>query len=139
MMVGLSLHSFLEGMPLEGNFGDDHAHEQVLLTGIVLHHIPVALALMSMLLGAGLSKAKAICWLAVFASMAPLGALTSLMLTAMEVNLDIHFFDYIMAVVIGIFLHISTTILFESNKNHRFNLIKIITVLAGGITAALLF
>jgi len=36
-----------------------------------------------------------------------------------------------MGVVIGIFLHISTTILFESTENHRFNSIKFIVILLG--------
>ena len=38
-----------------------------------------------------------------------------------------------MAVVIGIFLHISTTILFESNNDHRFNLYKLGIILIGGL------
>ena len=36
-----------------------------------------------------------------------------------------------MALVIGIFLHISTTILFESSEEHRFNYYKLITILLG--------
>ena len=37
----------------------------------------------------------------------------------------------ITAIVLGIFLHISTTILFESNQSHRFNFTKLfITLLA---------
>jgi len=32
------------------------------------------------------------------------------------------------AVAIGIFLHVSTTILFESSKNHSFNLSKMVAV-----------
>lgn len=38
-----------------------------------------------------------------------------------------------MAIVIGIFLHISTTILFESGSDHRFNLYKIVAILTGGL------
>jgi zinc transporter ZupT len=141
MMAGLCLHSFLEGMPLEGDFnhGRDHHHSHVLLTGIILHHIPVALALMSMLYASGLGRFKSLLWLSVFALMAPLGALTSRMLKHAGMEITPHFFDYTMAVVVGIFLHISTTILFESNKNHRFNLFKLLTVLAGGALAILLF
>ena len=41
------------------------------------------------------------------------------------------YFDRIMGVVIGIFLHISTTILFESSVDHKFNLKKMIAVLLG--------
>ena len=40
-------------------------------------------------------------------------------------------FYYIMAVVIGIFLHVSTSILFETGENHKYNLRKFITVCLG--------
>jgi zinc and cadmium transporter len=40
-------------------------------------------------------------------------------------------FNRIMVIVIGIFLHISTTILFESTEDHKFNLKKLLVVLAG--------
>ena len=36
----------------------------------------------------------------------------------------------ITALVVGIFLHISTTILFESDKGHRFNVSKLIVIVA---------
>ncbi|NNL15605.1 MAG: ZIP family metal transporter, partial [Flavobacteriaceae bacterium] len=36
----------------------------------------------------------------------------------------------ISALVVGIFLHISTTILFESDKGHRFNVSKLIVIVA---------
>jgi zinc transporter ZupT len=139
IITGLSLHSFLEGMPLESNlvYENHHDHNHVLLSGIILHHIPVAFALMSMLYASGLGKVKSLLWLVVFASMAPLGALTSRVLKSAEFELSSHFFDYTMAIVVGIFLHISTTILFESNQNHRFNLFKLITVLAGSLFAIL--
>jgi hypothetical protein len=41
------------------------------------------------------------------------------------------YFDKIMGIVIGIFLHISTTILFESSVDHHFNKKKTVAVLAG--------
>jgi zinc and cadmium transporter len=36
-------------------------------------------------------------------------------------------------IVTGILLHISTTILFESSEDHRFNLLKFITVVLGAL------
>ena len=42
-----------------------------------------------------------------------------------------HYFNRIMGVVIGIFLHISTTILFEASDDHKFNLRKTVAVLIG--------
>ncbi|MEI6854394.1 MAG: zinc/iron permease, partial [Bacteroidota bacterium] len=46
----------------------------------------------------------------------------------------------ILAVVVGIFLHISTTILFESDENHGFNLKKFAVIVLGfGATIILSF
>jgi NADH:ubiquinone oxidoreductase subunit 6 (subunit J) len=42
---------------------------------------------------------------------------------------------YINAVVIGIFLHVSTTILFEASKNHKFNISKLAVIIVGILLA----
>ncbi|MES2591990.1 MAG: ZIP family metal transporter [Bacteroidota bacterium] len=128
MMIGLSIHSFLEGMPL-ANMGIG-SHNS-LLTGIVMHNIPIAMALMTMLLQSHISKKNAIAWLVVFALITPLGTLTSYAIGENIIGNFSTYFDRIMAVVVGIFLHISTTILFESTENHRFNFIKFVVILLG--------
>lgn len=133
MMIGLSIHSFLEGMPLAGATGT-HAS---LLTGIILHNIPIAIALMTMLLQSHISKQQAVLWLIVFALITPLGSFTSYAIGQNMIGGLSVYFDRIMAVVVGIFLHISTTILFESSENHRFNLIKFIVILLGASLAFL--
>ena len=132
MMIGLSIHSFLEGMPL-ANIGT-HSHES-LLTGIILHNIPIAMALMTMLLQSHISKRTAILLLVVFALITPLGTFTSYAIGENLIGNFSVYFDKIMAVVIGIFLHISTTILFESTENHRFNLIKFLVIIMGAALA----
>lgn len=134
MMVSLSLHSFLEGMPLGGigHTGEHHAHTHGLLYGIVLHHIPVAFALTSMLVGSGISRAKTWFFLLIFAAMAPLGALLSERLHEEVLGTLSEIYPALMAVVIGIFLHISTTILFESSSDHRFHMRKMLAILTGG-------
>ena len=45
------------------------------------------------------------------------------------------YYNEISAVVIGIFLHISTTILFESSEGHRYNITKLFAII-GAITIA---
>jgi zinc and cadmium transporter len=130
MMIGLCVHSFLEGMPLVQTFTDS-ATQSSLLFGIILHHIPVSLALMSMLLQSGISKNAAVFYLFLFTLMAPLGAFTSQLISDNTLKELSGFFDCIMAVVIGIFLHISTTILFENDKEHHFNYYKLIIILLG--------
>jgi zinc transporter ZupT len=128
VMIGLSIHSFLEGMPL-ANIGTQ-SHNS-LLAGIVMHNIPIAMALMTMLLKSHIRKQSAIMWLVVFALITPIGTFTSYAIDKNIIGNLSNYFDRIMAVVVGIFLHISTTILFESSENHRFNLIKFLVILLG--------
>lgn len=132
MMLGLSIHSFLEGMPLADPSNDSY---QSLLTGIVLHNIPIAIALMTMLIKSHIEKKVAVLSLVIFALVTPLGALTSHLIGANMIGNFSVYFDKIMAVVVGIFLHISTTILFESSENHRFNLIKFLIIILGAALA----
>lgn len=125
IMLSLCLHAFLEGMPL----AQEQHHE--LVFGIALHHIPAAFALGSVLMQKNLSKTYVLALLVIFAMMSPLGYLLSYQIGQGSMgNIDIYF-DNIMGVVIGIFLHISTTILFESSVDHKFNLKKMAAVLMG--------
>lgn len=134
VMASLCLHAFLEGMPLAGDHGN------YLLFGIAIHHIPAAFALGTLLLRADLANRSIIIALAIFAAMSPLGYILSENIKNHSV-IDIHqYFDKIMAIVVGIFLHISTTILFESStKDHRFNRQKIVAVLMGVLISLLNF
>jgi zinc transporter ZupT len=132
VMIGLCIHSFLEGMPLANH--DSHTHNS-LLTGIVLHNIPIAMALMTMLLQSHIKKQTALLLLIIFALITPLGTFTSYAIGENMIGNFSIYFDKIMAVVVGIFLHISTTILFESSENHRFNLIKFIVIILGAALA----
>lgn len=133
IMFSLCLHAFLEGMPLA------RGHQNELVLGISLHHIPAAFALGSVLLQNKIATLPILMLLLLFAAMSPLGYLLSFEIGAgFAGNLDA-FFDRSMAVVIGIFLHISTTILFESTVDHRFNLKKMIAVLAGVLIALMNF
>ena len=137
MMLALSIHSFLEGMPLAQNNVANYSLVRSLLFGITLHNIPISIALMSMLLQSDLKKQTAFFWLCIFALMTPFGMLTAYIIGHnMTDVIDLsQYFNKIMAVVIGIFLHISTTILFESSENHRFNFVKFIAILAGASLA----
>lgn len=127
IMVSLCLHAFLEGMPLVAG------HQSQLVFGIAIHHIPAAFALGSLLLNTRLTKNSIIILLLIFAAMTPMGYLTSSFLSNGEISNISQHFDKIMAVVIGIFLHISTTILFESGSadHHKFNKKKMAAVFLG--------
>lgn len=131
---GLCLHSFLEGMPL----GVEPNSSEVFtpfLTGIVLHNVPVAAAFMALLLHHGNSRLVASVWLGIFAIMTPLGMIAAHFIGAQMTGDLQPYFNVVTAMVVGIFLHISTTILFETSEGHRFNAIKFITILFGILTA----
>jgi len=126
MMIGLSIHSFLEGMPLMSVQHHDHVHHQSLLSAIVLHKIPVSMVLMGMLMESGQSKMKSLIIILLFAIMSPLGAYSSNIIGDFS-----NYYQEIMAIVVGTFFHISTTILFESSEGHRFDFRKILAILIG--------
>lgn len=126
VLIGLCLHALVEAMAL-GNPQThyDPASRRMLLYSIVVHNYPVSIALLGMLLASGLTRGRALLWLGVFAAMAPLG----LSLSA-HTDLAFHSRD-LMAFVIGIFMHIATTILFESSDIHRFNFAKLAAIVVG--------
>ena len=125
ILISLCIHAFLEGMPLaEGN-------QNQLVWGIALHHVPAAFALATVLLANRQSKGKTISFVILFAVMAPTGYFVSNVLSTGGIGNLQQYFNRIMGVVIGIFLHISTTILFESGPDHKFTVRKLIAVLLG--------
>lgn len=128
VMIGLCLHAFVEAMALGSPQGHyDIASRKLLLWSIVLHNYPVSIALLGMLLQTGLARGKAVGLLLVFAAMAPIG-----MFVSAHSNMA-HYSRELTAFVIGIFMHISTTILFESSDIHRFNFAKLAAIIVGTI------
>ena len=133
LLTGLCIHAFLEGMPLVSRFATEIQHSLVL--GIVIHNIPISLTLMGLFLHYGCKPSKAFLYLSIFAVMTPLGSLAGMLIESSIVSsLDI-FYTYSMAVVIGIFLHVSTSILFETEEHHKYNLQKFLTVCLGLLVA----
>lgn len=118
MLIGLSLHAFIEGFPLH------HHHE--LLWAIVVHKLPIAMLLTAALWRTKISPFAKFATLIGFALMTPLGSYLNESLSCLQ-NHSVH----ITALVVGVLLHISTTILFESAENHKFNSSKIIVILFG--------
>ena len=125
IMISLCLHAFLEGMPLAK---DQH---NALIFGISLHHIPAAFALGSILMQNHIKKGNILIYIGLFALMAPLGFFVSYGISNGSIGGIENYFNRIMGIVIGIFLHISTTILFESSVDHKVTKRKMIAVLCG--------
>lgn len=140
LLGSLFIHSFLEGAILvEGGRGHHghHHHDNnfySILIGIAAHHVPAAFALMSVLVSRMHNFRKAFGWLLIFAIGSPLGILASNFLVGHEA-LGGKFYVALTGLVAGNFLHISTTILFETSPEHRFNRGKIIATILGALLA----
>lgn len=128
-LIGLYIHALLEAMPLAAHEGHHHHHNHsgdYLLMGLILHKIPVAIILGTLLQHHFKNKIKSTLVLLSFAIMAPIGLfLADYFKFLYEIQQEL------MAIVVGIFLYISTTILFEINKDHKFNAVKLISIMVG--------
>lgn len=137
VLVALCLHAFLEGALL-AHPSAIHAHNDsvALLGGIIIHKIPAAIALMSVLLCDVPNKKKAILFLLLFAIASPVGLLVSDI--AAEIGaLSEGVILVIFGVVSGNFLYISTTIFHETSPDHHFSARKTIVSLLGVFVAVL--
>lgn len=122
LFISLCIHALLEGFPIsEGNN---------LLLGVIIHKVPVAIILSFFFIKAGYKRLNTLLFLFFFALMTPLGNWLSNNSKGIEL-----YETEINAMAIGVFLHVSTTILFESSKNHKFNLSKMSAVVIAVILA----
>jgi zinc and cadmium transporter len=136
IVLGLCLHAFVEALAL-GNPETHHdpSSRKLLLVSIIIHNYPVSIALVGMLLQTGMKRSSVFALLGVFAVMAPLGVFISSHTPLANYSREL------MAIVIGIFMHISTTILFEASDAHRFNFAKLGAIILGtalGVASVLL-
>ncbi len=120
LFISLCLHAFMEGIPI-----NDHEHQK-LLWAIVVHKIPITIVLGSFLIHSKISLPKSLIILFIFSLMSPLGSYFG-----SNISLLLTYKTEITAVIIGIFLHISTIIIFESSENHKLNIAKFIAILVG--------
>jgi len=125
LFLSLSIHALIEGFPV--------AHSDHVLWGVVIHKIPIALILSLFLIQSSLSTGKQLLFLLLFGLMTPLGTLLALYVPELSPHKA-----FINALVVGVFLHVATTILFESSKDHQFNRIKLLVILSGALAGYLI-
>ena len=118
----LCIHALIEGIPIR-TYGP-------IVVGILIHKIPVTAVLSIFLVNSDLKRSYQHAIILLFALMTPLGSLLA------------HNFEFLhqyqpmlMALVIGVFLHISTVILFESSKGHQVNIRKLLVIVLGIVIA----
>ncbi len=123
IFLGLLIHSFLEGMPIKDTENINQISHH-LLSAIVVHNIPVSI-IFYYLLDTIFEKSRIkFLYVLLFSIAAPFGSLIG----------NVWLFSYndlILAFISGTFLHISTLILFESSKNHQYNINIFIAIILG--------
>jgi zinc transporter ZupT len=135
LLFALCVHAFLEGGMLAQPVGEGPIYDvNAILLGIALHRAPAAFALMTVLTFQLNSRKAALPHLIGFSLAAPFGLLLSSYLANHEI-LSGTGLMYLYALVSGNFLHISTTIVFESSPEHRFNAKKLAVSIAGALLA----
>lgn len=119
VMGALSIHAFVEGLPLAGygsfhaeHHAEMHQHDHLFLS-VILHKAPEAFALVLLMLSSHFKMRTIWICLVIFSLMSPLGAAVG----------DFAHFEgdtlrKIIAIVVGTLLHIATTILFEGEHEH---------------------
>lgn len=128
-LLSLCLHSFTEGLP----FADEAVRGNLpFVAGVLMHKAPMAIALATVLRRSEVPPMRYWSMIGVFAIALPLGIATGV---AGGEQLGGDFLHAALAVAIGMLLHISTTIIFESTPDHRFNAKRFLTVLAGAALA----
>ena len=139
IMIGLWLHAFLEGMPLGLDQAHLHAHEHgdhgfstAFYLGILLHKLPAAFALVIVLKASGFSQRWVAICLMLFAFASPLGGwITEAGLLPQLVQPQAA--RILLALVLGSFIHIATTILFEIDQSghHHISWKKLLAIITG--------
>ena len=120
LLISLSIHAFIEGFPISEN--------NQILYGIVVHKLLIAIIVSSFLLLSKIKFWKSTLFIIAFALMTPLGSYIDQQDLILETYQTL-----INAFAIGVLLHVSTTILFESSKNHQFNATKLFVIILGFI------
>jgi zinc and cadmium transporter len=151
VMASLWVHAFIEGMPFGGVFEHVHVHDHVhdhahhhghdhrdsLLIGISLHKVTEAFVFMALLISTNMKLRQSIFWLVIFCLMAPAGAFVHYIIGEQGIANLAELTPKVTGVLIGILLHVSTMILFESEEGHKFNRLKFGMILLGLACAAL--
>lgn len=129
-LASLCVHSFVEGIP----FADATVASNLpFLAGVLMHKMPMAIALATVLQRSGSGHKSFWSILFIFALAAPVGILAG---HAIGDGLGMGLLQRMLGLAIGMLLHIGTTIIFESAPEHRVDRVRSVAVLLGALLAA---
>lgn len=135
LFLSLCVHSFIEGMALvePNHYHEHHFSNNSLLAGIIIHKIPITIILATIMFTNKISFKSRLLSVVIFSLTAPVG----LFLASTYGKILLNNVSVLNALAVGILLHVSTTILFETSEAHKFNLKKFLVIIIGLFTAIL--
>jgi zinc transporter ZupT len=141
VFISLLVHSFVEGMALvevhhHTEVAHTHTYNVPLLIGISIHNIPVTMVLIGLMIREKIAFKTQLISLLFFAASAPIGLFFANHFNEKIFSTGVTF-NFLLAISVGIFLHISTTILFETSEKHHYNYKKMAAIVVGVFIAAL--
>jgi len=125
IIISLCLHAFIEGIPL--------VKFETLSWGIFFHKIPVSMVVYLLFRKELNFNGFNLLYLGLFCLATPIGVFIS------YTNPIIDKILYpLTALVVGMLLHIGTTILFESSEGHKFNTQKMVSIIIAILIVAII-
>lgn len=135
IIVGLSVHALMEGLPLGFNYRNEATGPSLYLA-VAAHKLPEAL-LLTMLVTGARGRRAAIGTLFFFSLLTPLAGMAATML-GRHYGAISRLITAVIPVVAGAFIHIATTIFFESGtRHHLLNRQKVLAMVVGVALALL--
>jgi zinc transporter ZupT len=130
VLIGLSIHAFSEGIPLGIPYTDPAVLPSLFLA-IALHKMPEAMLIISLCYHKNKSKSRSLAILVLFSLITPASSLLAY-LSGQEFSVAAELIHWCIPLIAGAFIHISTTIFFESGtKAHEMNFKKWLAVGCG--------
>jgi zinc and cadmium transporter len=129
ILGGLAIHAFMEGIPLGFSYSKE-ATEPALYLAITVHKLPEAM-LVTTLVSSTKGKKQAILTLLIFSALTPFAGLIAGNIDSNYLQMT-RLVSYVVPIVAGAFIHIATTIFFESGtRHHALTWQKIFAILVG--------
>jgi zinc transporter ZupT len=132
--VSLCLHALIEGIPI-------HVQPNAYFTAILIHKIPIVIVLATIFKELQLKPLKALLLVSFFSFSSALGTylLSFLLFLQLDALLIQDIIHGLSALICGMLLHVSTTILMESDDKHTFSFYKFLVLCLGFFVSYLIF
>ena len=145
IFIGLSIHSFIEGLPIYTFEGVNPHYSSINLdsfswiyfTAILIHKLPIAIVLMFFLIKLEVSTLKKYLFLVLFSLTTPLGAIIGEQLMLIE-----SFHEWsprFLALTTVMLLHITTLLIFEDHNHSKDKFKNLFIIIIGIVFGVCIF